>query len=419
MKKGKYFIILSIILILLSIGFLTSNETDNSQNTKQNSKSDTSKNISNTDYEIAEKNISNTDYEISDISIIEENYIKYISGILKNNSSNTQEIIIIYFPIYDEDGNKIEDASDVGTNIEPGSTWKFKASIRDSVLNPNSLTSLSYGEPILKTSHGKASYILNENSQTKDKKTSKIDNNKSDIDKISSNIDNNNIYNIQNNNIVENDTITLINGKDYEIVDISFDTDYSGYKPLYCCYIAIKNISEKTIPITNMTLKEHYISSYSYKNMTSTHNVYLYNFNPDEIYKCRFAACNDSSNMSENDILLESVNKLPDTIYNTEELLSGLSDVQIDDGPFIYLPDITGTFTNNSHYYAEFIVHYPTYSKSTGMRLGDAVGSIGKLRPNQSTDFTVAYWYIDFNNDYEDVLFDFDNPIVIAKTNIK
>lgn len=422
-KANKILITISAILVIISlvgvVVFLSSNY---SSNTSKENSSGKYGDVS--EKPIPDKTVDNQDsddensidVEISNLKVFGVNkpYIN-IRGELKNNTNKALKLPTISFDIRDDVHGDLSDRVEdiLHTPLKAGDTWNFDISAANSFDG----ISVDLENPIITINSKKVKNFTLKIADDYDKNTPIIrkDNKKNKHTDKSASTEN--FSNFEN--AVENDTTLLINGKDYEIVDISFDTDYSGYKPLYCCYIAIKNISEKTIPITNMTLKEHYISSYSYKNMTSTYNVYLYNFNPNEIYKCRFAACNDSSNMSENDILLESVNKLPDTIYNTEELLSGLSDVQIDDGPFIYLPDITGTFTNNSHYYAEFIVHYPTYSKSTGMRLGDAVGSIGKLRPNQSTDFTVAYWYIDFNNDYEDVLFDFDNPIVIAKTNIK
>lgn len=67
------------------------------------------------------------DYTIENLEIEEDDYTFGVSGILKNNTDKEKSYVQIEIPVYDAEGNKLGDALDNISNLEPGGTWKFKA----------------------------------------------------------------------------------------------------------------------------------------------------------------------------------------------------------------------------------------------------------------------------------------------------
>ncbi|WP_455089196.1 FxLYD domain-containing protein [Peptoanaerobacter stomatis] len=418
-KANKILITISAILVIISlvgvVVFLSSNY---SSNTSKENLSGKYGDVS--EKPVPDKTVDNQDsddensidVEISNLKVFGVNkpYIN-IRGELKNNTNKALKLPTISFDIRDDVHGDLSDRVEdiLHTPLKAGDTWNFDISAANSFDG----ISVDLENPIITINSKKVKNFTLKIADDYDKNTPIIrkDNKKNKHTDKSASTEN--FSNFEN--AVENDTTLLINGKDYEIVDISFDTDYSGPEPLYAYSITIKNISGKTIPITHMTYKEHVLSSYN--GATSDYERYLYNFRPNEIYNYRTPVPDNITDIPENDILLEAVNRLPDAIYNTGELLSGLSsyhDLRINYS--VPMAIIAGKYTNNTPYYAKFEIRYPTYSKSTGMRLGDAIGDIGEFQPNESNYFVAYYMY--FLNSIKDVVFDFDNPIIIA-TNIR
>lgn len=423
-KANKILITISAILVIISlvgvVVFLSSNY---SSNTSKENLSGKYGDVS--EKPVPDKTVDNQDsddensidVEISNLKVFGVNkpYIN-IRGELKNNTNKALKLPTISFDIRDDVHGDLSDRVEdiLHTPLKAGDTWNFDISAANSFDG----ISVDLENPIITINSKKVKNFTLKIADDYDKNTPIIrkDNKKNKHTDKSASTEN--FSNFEN--AVENDTTLLINGKDYEIVDTSFDADYSGPEPLYAYSITIKNISGKTIPITFMTFKEPILSSYKDSDFDFWDYEYcLYNFRPNEICNYRISVPDNIADISENNILLEAanVNKFHDTIYNTEELLSGLSsyhDLRINYS--VPMAIIAGKYTNNTPYYAKFEIRYPTYSKSTGMRLGDAIGDIGEFQPNESNYFIAYYMY--FHNSIEDVVFDFDNPIIIA-TNIR
>ena len=62
---------------------------------------------------------------------IDEIGMKYLTGVIVNNTEHTQTMVGITFAIYDADGFKIEDAYDYADSLRPGEKWKFEAMVLD------------------------------------------------------------------------------------------------------------------------------------------------------------------------------------------------------------------------------------------------------------------------------------------------
>lgn len=73
----------------------------------------------------------NKDYELSEVTVEEENGVKHVVGVLKNNTDKEKSFIQISFPYKDADGNKLGTASAAVNDLGPGETWKFKAVVLD------------------------------------------------------------------------------------------------------------------------------------------------------------------------------------------------------------------------------------------------------------------------------------------------
>jgi hypothetical protein len=58
-----------------------------------------------------------------------DNYYRYITGVVKNESSKTYSIVTISYSLYDRSGSLVGNAVDTIQNFRPGATWKFKAMI--------------------------------------------------------------------------------------------------------------------------------------------------------------------------------------------------------------------------------------------------------------------------------------------------
>jgi hypothetical protein len=61
-----------------------------------------------------------------------DSYYRYITGVVKNQSSETYSIVTISYSLYDRSGDLVGNAVDTIQNFRPGATWKFKAIILES-----------------------------------------------------------------------------------------------------------------------------------------------------------------------------------------------------------------------------------------------------------------------------------------------
>ena len=61
-----------------------------------------------------------------------DNYYRYITGVVKNDSSKTYSFVTISYSLYDRSGALVGNAVDTIQNFRPGATWKFKAMIMES-----------------------------------------------------------------------------------------------------------------------------------------------------------------------------------------------------------------------------------------------------------------------------------------------
>ena len=77
----------------------------------------------------AEEEPAAPEYEITDTEYVEEDFSKYVTGVLKNNSDKDKSYLQITFPYTDADGNKLGTAIDNISELKAGETWKFKAII--------------------------------------------------------------------------------------------------------------------------------------------------------------------------------------------------------------------------------------------------------------------------------------------------
>ena len=66
-------------------------------------------------------------YELSEVNASGDQFARYITGVVKNNTGKDLSYVQILIPIYDNSGNKISDAIDNINNLKANSTWKFKA----------------------------------------------------------------------------------------------------------------------------------------------------------------------------------------------------------------------------------------------------------------------------------------------------
>lgn len=59
--------------------------------------------------------------------IINENYLYYITGMLKNISNETHFSVLVAFDLFDKKGKMVGNAMTVANHIEAGNVWHFKA----------------------------------------------------------------------------------------------------------------------------------------------------------------------------------------------------------------------------------------------------------------------------------------------------
>ena len=62
---------------------------------------------------------------------VDEYGMKYLEGVIVNNTNDTQTMVGITFAIYDVDDYKIEDAFAFADSLRPGEKWKFEAFVLD------------------------------------------------------------------------------------------------------------------------------------------------------------------------------------------------------------------------------------------------------------------------------------------------
>ncbi|MGE5550536.1 MAG: FxLYD domain-containing protein [Bacteroidota bacterium] len=66
---------------------------------------------------------------LGDAKVVSDDFNRYITGTVKNNSKREYEYVQIEFNLYDKFGTQIGSTFDNLNNLEPGGTWKFKAMI--------------------------------------------------------------------------------------------------------------------------------------------------------------------------------------------------------------------------------------------------------------------------------------------------
>ncbi|BBF42020.1 hypothetical protein lbkm_0702 [Lachnospiraceae bacterium KM106-2] len=69
------------------------------------------------------------DLAVSDVKGTSDNYTSYATGKVKNNTDRTYSYVQVEINLYDKSGNQVGSTLDNVTNLEAGSTWKFKAPI--------------------------------------------------------------------------------------------------------------------------------------------------------------------------------------------------------------------------------------------------------------------------------------------------
>ena len=114
-RKILKVIALSILVPILFILILASIGSNN------HSKSSDSKSLTSTENEKAP-------VEISKCRWVNKEYgTRYVTGKVKNNTDKALRYVSVRVPIYDGQGNKIEDAMSNMADLAPNATWKFKA----------------------------------------------------------------------------------------------------------------------------------------------------------------------------------------------------------------------------------------------------------------------------------------------------
>lgn len=67
--------------------------------------------------------------EVVETSTVSEQFVRYVTGTVKNNSSKKYSYAQVEINLYDKDGNQVGSTLANVNNLEPGGTWKFKAPI--------------------------------------------------------------------------------------------------------------------------------------------------------------------------------------------------------------------------------------------------------------------------------------------------
>ena len=66
---------------------------------------------------------------LKEVQIIQEQYGTYLVGSVKNTTTMMYKSVQLHFNIYDADGAQLGNVSTITTNLEPGSTWKFRTPV--------------------------------------------------------------------------------------------------------------------------------------------------------------------------------------------------------------------------------------------------------------------------------------------------
>ncbi|MGE5590998.1 MAG: FxLYD domain-containing protein [Bacillota bacterium] len=65
--------------------------------------------------------------EVVETNTVSEDFMRYVTGTVKNNSNKKYSYAQVEINLYDKDGNQVGSTLANINNLEPGGTWKFKA----------------------------------------------------------------------------------------------------------------------------------------------------------------------------------------------------------------------------------------------------------------------------------------------------
>lgn len=119
-----------LIVILIMVVFSQTGKDKETTKVEKASSTDTEQSTQDENKEVQESEEPKAvEYEITNVELVEEDYSKYVTGVLKNNSEKDKSYLQITFPYTDADGNKLGTAFDNVDTLKAGETWKFKAII--------------------------------------------------------------------------------------------------------------------------------------------------------------------------------------------------------------------------------------------------------------------------------------------------